>query len=60
MPYSTDFPYWRAWRGQHRFWARLPGTTRVFHADNAAELASQIRSADVGAVTAPRHDESER
>jgi hypothetical protein len=45
QPYKAEFPRWRAWRGIHQFWVRLPGTMRVYHANNPADLASQIREA---------------
>jgi hypothetical protein len=37
----------------HQFWARLPGTMRVYHADDAAGLASQIRAATAGTADLP-------
>jgi hypothetical protein len=43
-PYKSKFPRWRAWRGARHFWARLPGTMRVYHADDPAGLAAQIRA----------------
>jgi len=47
--YKAEFPRWRAWRGTRHFWVRLPGTMRVYHADDPAGLAAQIRaSADDG------------
>jgi hypothetical protein len=46
QPYSAEFPLWRAWHGASRFWARLPGTMRVCHADDPANLASQVRTLD--------------
>jgi hypothetical protein len=46
QPYTAEFPRWRAWQGARRFWARLPGTMRVHHADDPADLAKQIRAAD--------------
>jgi hypothetical protein len=53
VPYRTEFPRWRAWPGMHQFWARLPGTMRVYHADDAAGLASQIRAATAGTADLP-------
>jgi hypothetical protein len=49
-PYKAEFPRWRAWCGTCQFWARLPGTMRVYHADDPAGLASQIRAADTDAL----------
>jgi hypothetical protein len=46
LPYKAEFPRWRAWRGVRRFWVRLPGTMRVYQADDPAGLAGQIRAAD--------------
>jgi hypothetical protein len=43
----AEFPRWRAWQGASQFYARLPGTMRVCHSDNAESLAGQIRTADV-------------
>jgi hypothetical protein len=48
-PYKAEFLRWRAWRGMHQFWARLPGTMRACHADDPAGLASQIRAATASA-----------
>jgi hypothetical protein len=45
VPYKTEFPRWRAWLGAHEFWVRLPGTMRVYHADDPVGLARQIRAA---------------
>jgi hypothetical protein len=39
----AEFPRWRAWHGASQFWARLPGTMRVCHSDNAESLAEQLR-----------------
>jgi hypothetical protein len=44
VPHKAEFPDWRAWRGVRHFWARLPGTMRVYHADDPAALAAQIRA----------------
>jgi hypothetical protein len=52
-PYKAEFPRWRAWRGAHQFWVRLPGTMLVYHADDPAGLASQIRAADTGMPRCP-------
>lgn len=46
QPYTTEFPRWRAWQGASQLWARLPGTMRVCHDDNAESLAGQIRTAE--------------
>jgi hypothetical protein len=46
VPYAAEFPQWRAWERTRQFWARLPGTMRVHHADDPAVLARQIRTAD--------------
>jgi hypothetical protein len=46
QPYTAEFPRWRAWYGASQYWARLPGTMRVCHANRPAALASQIRAAD--------------
>jgi hypothetical protein len=46
--YTAEFPQWRAWRGDCQFWARLPGTMRVHHADNPADLARQVRAGPTG------------
>jgi hypothetical protein len=46
-PYTAEFPYWRAWAHGRMFWARLPGTMRVYHADDPARLARQIRTAEI-------------
>jgi hypothetical protein len=46
LPYTAEFPHWCAWQGASQFWARLPGTMRVYHADDPAGLASQIRIDD--------------
>lgn len=46
QPYITEFPCWRAWQSASQFWARLPGTMRVCHADDAQNLADQIRTAE--------------
>ena len=43
QPYTAEFPRWRAWHGASQFWARLPGTMRVCHSDNAENLAEQLR-----------------
>jgi hypothetical protein len=43
----AEFPRWPAWQGASQFYARLPGTMRVCHSDNAESLARQIRTADV-------------
>jgi hypothetical protein len=51
-PHTAEFPRCRAWRGVRQYWARLPGTMRVYHADDSADLASQIRAAETGT---PRH-----
>jgi hypothetical protein len=45
-PYAVEFSHWRAWYGASLFWARLPGTMRVCHADDPADLASQVRAVD--------------
>ncbi len=52
-PYKAEFPRWRAWRGMHQFWVRLPGTMRAYHADDPAGLAGQIRAADTDAPPYP-------
>jgi hypothetical protein len=44
-PYTVEFPCWRAWQGTRQFWARLPGTMSVHHANDPATLARQIRAA---------------
>jgi hypothetical protein len=44
-PYTAEFPRWRAWRGVRQYWARLPGTMLVCHADDPADLADQVRAA---------------
>jgi hypothetical protein len=50
-PYKTEFPQWRAWSGlNHQCWVRLPGTLRVYHADDPAGLAGQLRAAHVDAA----------
>jgi hypothetical protein len=46
QPYTAEFPRWRAWERTRQFWARLPGTMRVHHAVDPADLARQIRTAD--------------
>jgi hypothetical protein len=33
-PYTAEFSSWPAWHGARRFWARLPGTTRVHYAND--------------------------
>jgi hypothetical protein len=53
-PYKAEFPSWRAWPGVHRLWVRLPGTMRVYNADDPAGLASQIRAATAGTTPPPR------
>jgi hypothetical protein len=45
-PYAAEFPRWRAWERNRLFWARLPGTMRVHHAEDPAALARQICTAD--------------
>jgi hypothetical protein len=45
QPYATEFSHWRVWQGASQFWARLPGTMRVCHADDADGLADRIRTA---------------
>jgi len=45
-PYKAEFPRWRGWRGTRQFCVRLPGRMRGCHADDPADLASQIRPAD--------------
>jgi hypothetical protein len=45
VPYAAEFPHWRAWQRARQFWARLPGTMSVHHADDPAALARQIRAA---------------
>jgi hypothetical protein len=50
-PFKSEFPAWRAWRGlNHQCWVRLPGTLRVYHADDPAGLAEQLRAAHVDAA----------
>jgi hypothetical protein len=44
VPYQAEFPRWRAWRGMRHFWVRLPGTMRVYQADDPEGLAGQIRA----------------
>jgi hypothetical protein len=44
-PYAAEFPHWRAWQRTREFWARLPGTMSVHHAEDPATLARQIRAA---------------
>jgi hypothetical protein len=53
QPYAAEFPQWRAWQAASQFWARLPGTMRVCHADDAEGLAGQLRMA---ARTPPDRD----
>ena len=61
VPYKAEFPGWRAWQGVRHFWVRLPGTMRVYHADDAAGLAAQIRaSAGDAAQVARCHLEPSR
>jgi hypothetical protein len=50
QPYAAQFPRWRAWHAASQFWARLPGTMRVCHADDPSILANQIRTADASAL----------
>jgi hypothetical protein len=45
-PDKPEFPRWRAWYDRRQFWALLPGTTRVCHADEPARLANQIRASN--------------
>jgi hypothetical protein len=52
-PFKAEFPRWRAWRGTRQFWVRLPGTMRVYQADDPAGLASQIRASDTGTPRYP-------
>jgi hypothetical protein len=40
-PYKAEFPRWRAWRGTRQLWVRLPGTMRVYHADDPAGLSAR-------------------
>jgi hypothetical protein len=47
QPYMAEFPRWRAWQRASQFWARLPGTMRVYHSDNAGRLAELIRATGV-------------
>ena len=44
--YIAEFPRWHAWHNSCQFWARLPGTMLVCHADDPAELARKIRTAE--------------
>jgi hypothetical protein len=46
QPYIAEFPHWHAWQDAPLYWARLPGTMRVCHAGDPADLASQVRTAD--------------
>jgi hypothetical protein len=46
VPYTAEFPDWRAWQRSRLFLARLPGTMRVHHADDPAGLARLVRTAD--------------
>jgi hypothetical protein len=48
QPYTAEFPGWRAWQSASHLWARLPGTMRVCHADEPADLARQIRATYAG------------
>jgi hypothetical protein len=46
QPYTAEFPHWHAWQDASQYWARLPGTMRVCHGGDPADLASQVRTAD--------------
>jgi hypothetical protein len=48
-PYAAEFPKWVAWLGMREHWVRLPGTLRSYHAADPADLAEQIRAANVDA-----------
>lgn len=48
IPYKAEFPCWRAWREVRHFCVRLPGTMRVYQAEDPAGLARQIGAADDG------------
>lgn len=50
QPYIAEFPRWRAWHCASQFWARLPGTMRVCHADDPAALVGQVRTARLSAL----------
>jgi hypothetical protein len=55
QPYAAQFPGWRAWQGACKFWARLPGTMRVCHADDVEGLADCIRTAAASTVSDGEH-----
>jgi hypothetical protein len=57
QPYTAQFPRWRAWQGSSQFWARLPGTMRVCHANDPAELADHVRIADTNTFADHGHRE---